>query len=149
MADLDTSELRFELEAAPAWALFSEEYVAAARGLSIHQVRLERKRGTGVPFSKDGRRVLYSKRDILEYIERLRFMAMPWDEQYLRILPASWLSKLGLESVSGLLRGDRSADTYLAVAHEFLDHSVAINDLVGVRKAQALIELVAQRGAAR
>lgn len=59
-----------ELESAPDWAQFSEDYPAAARGVSIHLVRQERRRGTGVPFVKEGSRVLYSKRDILEYIHR-------------------------------------------------------------------------------
>jgi hypothetical protein len=65
---IDIPKLRAELEAAPDWAQFSEEYNAAARGVSIHLVRQERRRGTGVPFINEGRRVLYSKRDILNYI---------------------------------------------------------------------------------
>lgn len=64
------ADLLAELEAAPGWAQFSEDYPAAARGVSIHLVRQERRRGTGVPFVREGSRVLYSKRDILEYISQ-------------------------------------------------------------------------------
>ena len=64
------ADLLAELAAAPDWAQVSEDYPAAARGVSIYLVRQERRRGTGVPFVKEGSRVLYSKRDILEYISQ-------------------------------------------------------------------------------
>lgn len=69
--------LRSELESAPDWALFSEEYVAAARGISVFTIQSDRRRGLGVPFVRQGRRVLYRKDDILGFINGLTRLGAP------------------------------------------------------------------------
>ena len=71
------ADLRAELDAAPSWAQFDEEYVAAARNLSVSKVRAERLSGCGVPFIKEGRRVLYRKSDIMGYLAGLVRNAHP------------------------------------------------------------------------
>lgn len=77
METKNQAALRAELDAAPGWAQFDEEYVAAARGLSVSKVRAERLSGCGVPFAKEGRRVLYRKDDILAYINGLSRLGPP------------------------------------------------------------------------
>lgn len=137
MAVLDIPKLHAELEAAPDWALFTENHNAAARGLSVHQVRLERRRGTGVPFTKEGKRVLYSKRAILDYIEQMRIAGLPWHEQFDQILPASWHSKLEPVCITGILKGIPLADAYFEIAREYMDSCIAANDRVGVKSVDA------------
>ena len=70
-------QLLAELDTAPEWALFPEEYVSAARNVSLSAVRQDRTRGTGVPFVKQGRKVLYRKADIFEYLTGLRRRNVP------------------------------------------------------------------------
>lgn len=70
-------QLRAELEAAPGWALFPEDYVAAARSISVQVVRKDRMCGTGVPYVKQGRKVLYRKADIFDYLNGLTRSNMP------------------------------------------------------------------------
>jgi hypothetical protein len=71
MKPLPPTELRAELDAAPDWALFSEDYVVAARGVSVFTVRQERQGGRGVPFVRQGRRILYRKGDIIAFLQGL------------------------------------------------------------------------------
>ena len=58
-------ELILEFEAAPESALFDQKTVAAVKGCSTAKLERDRWAGTGIPFLKDGRRVLYLKGDVL------------------------------------------------------------------------------------
>lgn len=62
-------QLLAEFDTAPAWALFGQEMVAAIRNCSIALCERDRWEGKGIPFIKDGHRVLYRKSDILTWLD--------------------------------------------------------------------------------
>lgn len=77
MDTTDAAQRRAEIDAAPNWALFDEEYVAAVRGLSVFTIQAERRRSTGVPYVRQGRRVLYRKQDIMDFLSGLTRFGPP------------------------------------------------------------------------
>ena len=62
-------ELLNEFDSAPNSALFNQQTLAALLDCSTHLLERNRWAGVGVPFLKIGRKVLYRKSDILEFLE--------------------------------------------------------------------------------
>lgn len=58
-----------EYELAPAWALFSQDTVAAIRDCSLATLERDRWIGIGIPFIKLGRSVRYRKADIQAWLD--------------------------------------------------------------------------------
>lgn len=65
-------ELLAEFDAAPRSALFPQIYIAAIRDCSEATIARDRGLGRGCPFIRIGKRVLYCKRDVLEWLEQHR-----------------------------------------------------------------------------
>jgi hypothetical protein len=63
-------ELLAEFDVAPDWARFDQKTVAAVRSCSTATLERDRWVGTGIPFVRDGRRVLYVKRDVLAFLHQ-------------------------------------------------------------------------------
>jgi len=61
-------ELLNEFESAPNSALFNQQTLAALLNCSTHLLERNRWAGGGVPFFKIGRKVLYRKSDILDFL---------------------------------------------------------------------------------
>lgn len=61
-------EMLKEFYNAPDDALFKSPIIAAVRSCSTAKLERDRWAGIGVPFIKDGRNVLYRKRDVLAYL---------------------------------------------------------------------------------
>ncbi len=59
-----------EFELAPQSALFNQQTIAAVLSCSTHLLERNRWAGGGVPYIKIGRKVLYRKSDVLEYIQQ-------------------------------------------------------------------------------
>lgn len=62
-------QLLNEFDSAPNSALFNQQTLAALLDCSTHLLERNRWAGAGVPFLKIGRKVLYRKSDILEFLE--------------------------------------------------------------------------------
>lgn len=71
------TELLAELDAAPEWAVFDERYAAAARNVTVFTIQMDRRRGLGIPYEKDGRRCLYRKNSILGYLNGTHRLGAP------------------------------------------------------------------------
>jgi hypothetical protein len=61
-------ELLNEFECAPNSTLFNQQILAALLNCSTHLLERNRWAGVGVPFLKIGRKVLYRKSDILDFL---------------------------------------------------------------------------------
>ena len=59
-----------EFESAPASALFNQQSLAAVLNCSTQLLERNRWAGTGVPYIKIGRKVLYRKSDILDFLQQ-------------------------------------------------------------------------------
>ncbi len=74
---MEKTDFLSDLEKAPDWALFDEHYAAAARNISLSVIRQDRLRGTGIPVTRQGRKVLYRKSDIMGYLAGLNCNSIP------------------------------------------------------------------------
>ncbi|MGH8579541.1 MAG: DNA-binding protein [Gammaproteobacteria bacterium] len=61
-------DLLIEFDAAPDWALFTQEYIAAVRDCSEATLERDRWSGGGIPFVRDGRSIRYIKGDVLKWL---------------------------------------------------------------------------------
>ena len=61
---------RAEFYALPEEAMVDRETVAAVRYIAVQTVELEAIRGGGVPYRRVGRRALYRKGDVLDWMKR-------------------------------------------------------------------------------
>lgn len=59
-----------EFESAPNSALFNQNTVAAILNCSTQLLERNRWAGTGVPYIKIGRKVLYRKSEVLDFLQR-------------------------------------------------------------------------------
>lgn len=65
------ADLIREFESAPDSALFNQIAVAAVYGCSKSKLERDRWAGTGIPYLKDGWRVMYRKADVLAALKAL------------------------------------------------------------------------------
>lgn len=63
-------QLLNEFDSAPDYALFDQITLAAVRSCSTHLLERDRWAGGGVPYRKIGRKVLYCKSDILDFLAK-------------------------------------------------------------------------------
>ncbi|MCR9192550.1 MAG: DNA-binding protein [Gammaproteobacteria bacterium] len=63
-------QLLNEFESAPHSALFNQNTLAAILNCSTQLLERNRWAGEGVPYIKIGRKVLYRKREVLDFIQR-------------------------------------------------------------------------------
>jgi hypothetical protein len=63
-------QLLNEFELAPISALFTQKTIAAVLSCSTQLLERNRWAGGGIPYLKIGRKVLYRKSDVLEYIQQ-------------------------------------------------------------------------------
>lgn len=66
----DRAFLLQEFHSAPLETWFSQNTVAAVRGCSVATVERDRWAGLGIPFIKCGRSVRYTKKAILDWLEK-------------------------------------------------------------------------------
>ncbi|AMV13833.1 helix-turn-helix domain-containing protein [Legionella pneumophila serogroup 1] len=59
-----------EFESAPNSALFNQNTIAAVLNCSTQLLERNRWAGTGVPYIKMGRKVLYRKSEVLDFLQR-------------------------------------------------------------------------------
>ena len=64
------AEKRAEFDSRPDDALVDRATVAAVRYVSENLIEKEAMKGGGVPYLRIGRRALYRKRDVLDWMER-------------------------------------------------------------------------------
>lgn len=78
MADDKTrSDYLAEIDSAPEWAVFDEQYAAAARNVTVFTIRMDRRKGIGIPYEKLGRQCLYRKSAILGYLAGTHRLGAP------------------------------------------------------------------------
>lgn len=65
-------DLLNEFELAPGSALFNQHTIAAVLSCSTQLLERNRWAGTGIPYLKIGRKVLYRKRDVQVFIQQQR-----------------------------------------------------------------------------
>lgn len=65
----DGAALVAEFYEAPLEAYFPRPYISAVTHCSLAKLERDSWRGTGIPFVKYGRQVLYQKSDVLTYLE--------------------------------------------------------------------------------
>ena len=72
MSTQKTSRIHFlnEYELSPLSALFNQKTIAAVLSCSTQLLERNRWAGGGVPYLKIGRKVLYRKCDVLDYIQQ-------------------------------------------------------------------------------
>lgn len=63
-------QLIYEFESAPNTTLFNQKTLAAVLNCSIQLLERNRWAGRGVPYLKMGRKVLYRKSDVLNFIQQ-------------------------------------------------------------------------------
>ena len=73
-------DLLNEFESAPESALFNQLTVAAVFSCSTQLLERNRWAGTGAPYIKLGRKVLYRKRDILKFLQQQTIYRSTSDE---------------------------------------------------------------------
>lgn len=71
-----------EFELAPLSALFSQQTIAAVLSCSTQLLERNRWAGGGVPYLKIGRKVLYRKSDVLEYIQQQQLCSSTSQQSY-------------------------------------------------------------------
>ena len=59
-----------EFESAPQSALFNQQTIAAVLSCSTQLLERNRWAGSGVPYLKIGRKVLYRKSDVLDFLQQ-------------------------------------------------------------------------------
>lgn len=69
VAEKSKAALVSEFFSAPVDALFTRQYIAAVACCSEAKLERDSWRGTGLPFVKFGRQVLYRKADVLSHFE--------------------------------------------------------------------------------
>ena len=69
-----------EFESAPQSALFSQQTIAAVLSCSTQLLERNRWAGSGVPYLKIGRKVLYRKSDVLDFLQQQKIYHSTSDE---------------------------------------------------------------------
>ena len=69
-----------EFESAPQSALFNQQTIAAVLSCSTQLLERNRWAGSGVPYLKIGRKVLYRKSDILNFLQQQKIYYSTSDE---------------------------------------------------------------------
>ncbi len=69
-----------EFESAPQSALFNQQTIAAVLSCSTQLLERNRWAGSGVPYLKIGRKVLYRKSDILNFLQQQKIYRSTSDE---------------------------------------------------------------------
>jgi len=69
-----------EFESAPQSALFSQQTIAAVLSCSTQLLERNRWAGIGVPYLKIGRKVLYRKSDVLDFLQQQKVYHSTSDE---------------------------------------------------------------------
>ncbi|VEG92510.1 helix-turn-helix domain-containing protein [Legionella spiritensis] len=69
-----------EFDSAPDSALFNQQTLAAVLSCSTQLLERNRWAGTGVPYIKIGRKVLYRKRDVLDFLQQQKIYRSTSDE---------------------------------------------------------------------
>ena len=77
---LSRLDLLNEFDSAPESALFNQQTIAAVLSCSNQLLERNRWAGTGIPFLKFGRKVLYRKSDVQEFIQQQRVYRSTSDE---------------------------------------------------------------------
>ena len=80
MSKLSRIQLLNEFESAPEAALFNQHTLAAVFNCSKQLLERNRWAGTGVPYLKIGGKVLYRKRDILDFLQQQKLYCSTSDE---------------------------------------------------------------------
>ncbi|HAT1776577.1 DNA-binding protein [Legionella pneumophila] len=73
-------DLLNEFESAPESALFSQQTIAVVLSCSTQLLERNRWAGMGIPYLKIGRKVLYRKSDVQEFIQQQRVYRSTSDE---------------------------------------------------------------------
>lgn len=73
-------DLLNEFDSAPESALFSQQTIAAVLSCSTQLLERNRWAGTGIPYLKIGRKVLYRKSEVQEFIQQQRVYRSTSDE---------------------------------------------------------------------
>ena len=66
-----------EFDSAPESALFNQQTLAAVFSCSTQLLERNRWAGTGVPYMKIGRKVLYRKKDVLNFLQQQKLHFCP------------------------------------------------------------------------
>lgn len=69
-----------EFESAPESALFNQQTIAAVLSCSTQLLERNRWAGSGVPYLKIGRKVLYRKSDVLDFLQQQKVYHSTCDE---------------------------------------------------------------------
>ena len=69
-----------EFESAPQSALFNQQTIAAVLSCSTQLLERNRWAGSGAPYLKIGRKVLYRKSDVLEFLQQQKVYHSTSDE---------------------------------------------------------------------
>ena len=69
-----------EFESAPQSALFNQQTIAAVLSCSTQLLERNRWAGSGVPYLKIGRKVLYRKSDVLDFLQQQKVYYSTSDE---------------------------------------------------------------------
>lgn len=69
-----------EFESAPQSALFSQQTIVAVLSCSTQLLERNRWAGSGVPYLKIGRKVLYRKSDVLDFLQQQKVYHSTSDE---------------------------------------------------------------------
>ncbi|KTD66702.1 hypothetical protein Lste_2908 [Legionella steelei] len=78
--NISSLDLLNEFESAPESALFSQQTIAAVLSCSTQLLERNRWAGTGIPYLKIGRKVLYRKSEVQEFIQQQRVYRSTSDE---------------------------------------------------------------------
>ncbi|HAU1322089.1 helix-turn-helix domain-containing protein [Legionella sainthelensi] len=73
-----------EFESAPCSALFNQQTIAAVLSCSTQLLERNRWAGGGVPYLKIGRKVLYRKSDVLNFLQQQKIYYSTSDEGQLQ-----------------------------------------------------------------
>ncbi|STX50976.1 Uncharacterised protein [Legionella busanensis] len=77
---LSRLQLLNEFESAPHSSLFNQQTLAAVLSCSTQLLERNRWAGTGIPYLKIGRKVLYRKSDVLAFLEQQQVYCSTSDE---------------------------------------------------------------------
>lgn len=75
-----------EFESAPYSALFNQQTIAAVLSCSTQLLERNRWSGGGVPYLKIGRKVLYRKSDVLNFLQQQKIYYSTSDEGQLQLV---------------------------------------------------------------
>jgi len=110
-ANSSRSELLREFYEAPEDTLFDQKTVAAVKNCSTAKLERDRWAGTGIPFLKDGQRVLYRKADVIADLARLpRYQSTSEDPETARRSEQIRRRKAEKAPAKQKQRGDASGD---------------------------------------